>query len=54
MDELCAKLSKLWKYLKCEQKLKRRDNKIKENQCCMDNLTKEIEDKSATVANVFT
>ena len=40
-DELCAKLSKL-SIQNVNKKLKRRDNKIKENQCCTDNLTKEI------------
>ena len=34
------------------KKLKRRDNKIKESQCCMDNLTKEIEAKSAATATL--
>ena len=32
--------------------MKRKDNKIKESQCCMDNLTKEIEAKSAAIATL--
>ena len=50
-DELSAKLSKL-SIRNVNKKLKRRDNKIKESQCCMDNLTKEIEAKSAAIATL--
>ena len=50
-DELSAKLSKL-SIRNVNKNLKRRDNKIKESQCCMDNLTKEIEAKSAAIATL--
>ena len=50
-DELSAKLSKV-NIRNVNKKLKRRDNKIKESQCCMDNLTKEIEAKSAATATL--
>lgn len=50
-DELSAKLSKL-SIRNVNKKLKRRDNKIKESQCCMENLTKEIESKSVTIAKL--
>ena len=43
IDKLSAKLSKLRKYSKCEQKIERKG-------CCTDNLTKEIEAKSAVIA----
>ena len=51
MDELCPKLSKL-SIRNVNKNLKRRDNKIIENQCCMNNLTKESEDNSATIAQL--
>ena len=48
---LSAKLSKL-NIRNVNKKLKRRDNKIKENQCCMENLTKEIKSKSMAIAKL--
>ena len=50
-DELSAKLSKL-NIRNVNKKLKRRDNKIKESQCCMENLTKEIKSKSVAIAKL--
>ena len=47
-DELTAKLSKL-NIRNVNKKLKRRDDKISDSQCCIDNLTKEVEVKSATI-----
>ena len=52
-DELSAKLSKL-SIRNMNKILKRRDNKIKESQCCMDNLIKEIETKSAATHTEIT
>ena len=51
VDELSSKLSKL-NIRNANKKLKRRDNKIKDSQCCIDNLTKEVEAKSATIAKL--
>ena len=51
IDELCGNFSKL-NIRNVNKKLRRRDNKIKESQCCMDDVTKEIEDKSAAIAKL--
>ena len=50
-DELAAKLSKL-SIRNVNKKLKRRDDKITESQHCIDNLTKEVEVKSAMIGKL--